>query len=504
MNQDSTQFQAFEKRYPFKFSWQWLAVFGYVLMEMSWVVPWTQSINGAIAAVSQGVLLFISASIVLATIIVMRLANALTLQLGLRRILSVIVLVLALIAGFYLMIGTQAVNSFQGLGSQRVNNLSDFLGTIPAWFWVTIIVVALWYRGLLISRERIGPVKVFDDFRLGIVMFGLFALSSFIVPLAKTINPTPMIMVFLFAGLVSLVGSRISILGTLRGGSQSPFDRRWLMAILLATILFVVVAYGSAAVVTGQAALFFGLLAGVFLIIGGLLVTPILLLLYLLSPAVDTVRNSLPTPVATSAEGMEVVGGGATSGGGFVAWSQNAFLSPELRTLLIVLGLVVFILLLIFSVRWIAIKSRERNEVQETENLLDNQDLLKFLRQMLRNRLQETASSVRDTTRLTDRERAQAADRIRVIYADLLDLSTRLGSPRIASQTPLEFLQNLQSLFPARKAEASVITQAYLKVRYGELPETIEEIRQVEIAWEQLRKEANSRTGNIAAGSTAS
>ena len=49
---------------------------------------------------------------------------------------------------------------------------------------------------------------------------------------------------------------------------------------------------------------------------------------------------------------------------------------------------------------------------------------------------------------------------------------------------------------PEGKEDIQVITEAYMRIRYGELPETNQEINQVEEAWEQvntLGKEAYSK-----------
>ncbi|MCJ7659805.1 MAG: DUF4129 domain-containing protein, partial [Anaerolineales bacterium] len=63
----------------------------------------------------------------------------------------------------------------------------------------------------------------------------------------------------------------------------------------------------------------------------------------------------------------------------------------------------------------------------------------------------------------------------------------RLGDPRPVAQTPLEFLPTLEHTFPGREIDLEDITRAYLRVRYGELPETRQEVDQVEESWERVR-----------------
>jgi hypothetical protein len=83
------------------------------------------------------------------------------------------------------------------------------------------------------------------------------------------------------------------------------------------------------------------------------------------------------------------------------------------------------------------------------------------------------------------RQRARAAARIRQIYADLLDLGEELDCARPEAQTPLEFMPSLEVSIPTVEADLEMITSAYLKVRYGQLPENLQEVEEVEGAWER-------------------
>ncbi len=49
----------------------------------------------------------------------------------------------------------------------------------------------------------------------------------------------------------------------------------------------------------------------------------------------------------------------------------------------------------------------------------------------------------------------------------------------------------LKQIFPEGEVQVSLITDAYLKVRYGELPETTTEVEAIRRAWNWL---ANQRT----------
>jgi len=68
-------------------------------------------------------------------------------------------------------------------------------------------------------------------------------------------------------------------------------------------------------------------------------------------------------------------------------------------------------------------------------------------------------------------------------------LCERLGKPRLPMETPLEFLPKLEALFQGHESQARLITRAYVRVRYGEYPEALEEVREVQRAWEVLKRE---------------
>jgi hypothetical protein len=53
--------------------------------------------------------------------------------------------------------------------------------------------------------------------------------------------------------------------------------------------------------------------------------------------------------------------------------------------------------------------------------------------------------------------------------------------------TPLEFLPKINRLFPELQPEILMITEAYLDVRYGLLPENKNEITNIEAAWKELQ-----------------
>ena len=62
------------------------------------------------------------------------------------------------------------------------------------------------------------------------------------------------------------------------------------------------------------------------------------------------------------------------------------------------------------------------------------------------------------------------------------------GYPRGHSETPYEYLATLSEAWPNYVVNSELITEAYIRVRYGEIPETKEEMDRITLAWGELRE----------------
>lgn len=69
----------------------------------------------------------------------------------------------------------------------------------------------------------------------------------------------------------------------------------------------------------------------------------------------------------------------------------------------------------------------------------------------------------------------------------------KLDTPRLPAFTPQEFLPQLISLFPDYSNEVTLLTDVYQRVRYGEIPESSEEMRQIIAAWNAVKSDAEVR-----------
>lgn len=92
--------------------------------------------------------------------------------------------------------------------------------------------------------------------------------------------------------------------------------------------------------------------------------------------------------------------------------------------------------------------------------------------------------------RLLDRlgllQRWRAAASVRRIYRQMCATAAAAGYPRSGSETPYEYLSTLARVWPEPAADTRLITEAFIRVRYGEVPETDEELESLRAAWRRL------------------
>jgi flagellar basal body-associated protein FliL len=283
---------------------------------------------------------------------------------------------------------------------------------------------------------------------------------------------------FFFFILIALIASRLVEFAYARGGRLPPFTWRWMgnYIFLALGVALVAIILGWLLITPAKFVVSQGLFVVLLVIILAAVVVaaPVFLVLWLLTPWltriyeqgwVEMSRIQVPETAPEFEEGK---------------LAQVVETAPNwLITALIIAG----ILLISAIVIAILVLLRKR---QDKMGLELDEDIETVPSRWLRwlPILRRGNRPMAKTARLL------AAARIRRMYAELMTFSTRLGKPRPAAQTPLEYLPTLESLFPQQAYELDNLTRAYLKVRYGELPESHEELELLEGQWRILRQEA--------------
>lgn len=441
-----------------------------VAMELCWVVPWYRTVIEISYVASPLRAVLVLGTVMGLSYLLALLLERLRLLQGLQVVLQAAVLGLCLVFGAQLLLNSPAVRAVNGLVSLD-----------PGAVLVILTVLWLWWRGASLARNGLRPVVVWRRFILGLV---LFLAHNFIVTRmrAQLLGGPPGLELFSFFLLVSLLAmvfSRVAYVGLARGLRKNPFDRRWLASTGLIIAAIVLAAGLLGALLSGQFSLLLDQLAEAITTLVSVLLflisLPFFIFAYLLKPLAPFFQ-SLPRPTPTPLLTPDPNGTPA-----------NRPLFPAVEPAPISLGLQIAIfwgtVLVILAVLLLSRRrlwGNKREGADDYESLLRRGEAGGLLRRAFQAEIDRLAARLRPVRRLL------AAARIRRIYALLMLLCAQLNHPRPAADTPLEFLPVMGELLPGQMDDLGRITEAYVQVRYGELPETQAEVEAIEAAWRRV------------------
>ncbi len=487
--------------------WRELAAMACLGMSLSWTVPWFRSLSQATYALSSLRVFSVLGLMGVAAYSFVKGMVQLQLHVKIRQRVMIGLLIVSMLIGLRTLLDTKQGLSMGELILQPLKTLGNFTALIPNEFLVIVAVLLVWRRGAALAFASISPQSVQDDFKWGVGAFFFFTLINTLVT-GETV-PVLMLQSFFLFGLLAMGMARIATLGELRGGTNSPFERRRILTLVLTTLAVVEVSYGIAQLMSGEGAAIPAFLLGLAFFSALLLSIPLLLLILFavfwviqnyqeqIAPAIEKMTEA----VNNFLQFLDQLRNGLEQLGAFLA-DKLAFLAPIFRWFfkltpliraVVLVGVVVLLIGLVLLTLYIRERRRRELNGEELEAVLSAEDFLKMLRDALRRRGQDAAKFLAALAALLPNERRRAAARIRQIYMDLLDLCVELHHPRPEAMTPLEFLPALERLFPTSHQDLQAITNAYVKVRYGELPETRGEVEVVESAWKRVKEEGEKR-----------
>ncbi|NUM44822.1 MAG: DUF4129 domain-containing protein [Anaerolineales bacterium] len=480
--------------------WREMAALACLGMSLSWTVPWFRSLSQATAALSSGRVFFVLGVMGVAAYLSVKAMVGLQLHVKIRQRVMIGLLLVSVWLGLRGLLDVKEVIPWGALILSPLKTLSNFPALIPNEFLIAVFVLLAWRRGSALAFASISPETVRGDFQGGLAGFFFFTLLNTLVT-GETV-PALMLQSFFLFSLLAMGMARVATLGELRGGTNSPFERRRILSLLVTTVAIVEFAYWLAWVMSGDDAALPALLLGVVFFSALLISIPLLLLLVYglfwllqnyqaeIAPMLEKVGEAFRAFMDFMAQIRQDMEAFAAVLAEKLAFLKPLFqwffdMGPVLRVLVLggVLILIMGLVLLNLYIR----EQRRRALYGETlDSVFSAQDFLNMLRNALRQRGQDAAKFLAN---LLPNEQHRAAARIRRIYAELMALCGTLNHPRPEALTPLEFLPALDKLFPASREDLHTITAAYLKVRYGELPETRIEVRAVEAAWGRVKGE---------------
>lgn len=355
---------------------------------------------------------------------------------------------------------------------------------------VFFLVVFLWWRGIVLAQRRLVSSSVAFRFRLGVV---LLATTSAIAGSALTWPYHHVVFLFFFASLLGIALARAEEVGQQYGGRQSPFSLSWLATLVTASAVVLVMAAGLTSLLTGETIgriltpvlrvlqILLFVVIYIFAWMAQLVLEPLLAILqqYEIGRALDDVIDRLNFPTPPTDESPP---------------SDPLFTPDQLATMrlfaAVIAAAVVLLIVAISLYRLRARSSHPSNE--ERESVWEGVQLRDGLGNLLRSG-RRRLSGMADALTHSYLGQVFAALTIRRIYAHLASLAAREGYPRAQDETPYDYLPTLKTAFPESRREVTQITESYVAVHYGELPERQEDLSAVRSAWQEIQRKASSR-----------
>jgi len=442
-----------------------------MLMELLWVTAWyvalsTNWANDWLVALALGCVLLCSHYLA-------RLLNNSKWRMVIRVVVFASWIFACLMISLRILVYHGEVISFGELFTRPAHALLEFNELRE--FWHLLAIILLVWRAVSIARRVQDIYDAIASFQFGllsILLYGMVYNRMFPARVAFFLYA------FIFIGLIGMSVARIARLSDLRGGRLPPFKLNWSLGLLAASLMVIFIALLASRVIDLKIAtifttiLFYLLIA--FAAVSLLLLIPLLLFLIWISPLIQRfLAVVMGSDVLGPLRGLLAQFAGLAKSSLFDGiFSYINYVKP-LVPWLILLGV---ILIILARLRWRQWKRKLASE----ENLIPlpafvNWTLLKAFMRGRRDR------------RLGRAGQLLASAHIRRIYMRLMILCDDLGKSRPKAVTPLEFVPQLEQLFPGESEGLLLITNAYQKVRYGELPEKPQEVLDVIAVWERLR-----------------
>ncbi len=357
-------------------------------------------------------------------------------------------------------------------------------------FWsrdlaIFVTVTLMWWRGIALVGRRVDIGDVGLRMRAGILL--LLLLVAGIAGSLLEWPVTPFILLFFFASLAAVALTRVEQLELGRTGQSFPLSFRWLLVVagaaaLLAFLTGITAGFAGGDSVTSVVGWFAPIWQSLRLIVTTVLITvsflstPLLaildwllnLLLGFFGPILENglaeVQVTVQAPFATPIP--EELGEAV----------ETASRTP--RQLLALLIMLFFVLLVALALGRLVRIMRQTSQI-ESEMVSPFGGLSPTVKPGFGRRLADRLKLFR---------RWQAAASIRHIYREMCIMAADAGYARANFETPYEYLPTLVQAWPDNGADTRLLTEAYIRVRYGEIPETQDELNELKSAFKRLEE----------------
>lgn len=444
-----------------------------LIINALWIGGWYQiAVN---SATQTGWVILLLAVTMLSSYYLARLINTLQNKPFLQRVLYLIWIFASLLFSLDMIFFSDGFFRLGLLIRHTFQSFFDPLRSVQE-FWHLIIFLLAILRSILLVRNPVTRDQVSKAFTTGVVMLLLsgFTFGSEI--------PAGILAVFyslLFTSMLGLSVSHFVDLAESSSGRLPVYSSKWVLGIIAASLAFVLLSVIAGWLIDETVAGFMAQAAlalfMVFSILVMVILSPILTVILEVSNRIGQALFA-NNPEILNEVTSQNLGDLRSAGNENIYLMTSMFENSKGIIMLVILAVVAIIAILL--VRW---KPWERRLRQEE----GTSSMAARLARPVRRKEDNTPSL------LTNLRSKLAAARVRDLYRRLMHLCGQLKTPRPPAITPLEFVPSMENLFPDCIPELHRITNAYLQVRYGELPETRQEVQDVWNAWNRIKKSGN-------------
>jgi hypothetical protein len=482
-------------------AWKEVSLLSAFLMELSWIAPWLHVFlkeqGASQLAVIQGLAL-----VGLMSFVLMRATSAFSLN-RTARLLGSFGLLVVVFPGVLsrILFPLEKLGYFSAL-SRTVGAISSAETLFPSEFLVILSIIFVWLRAIRWASSDALPSEVLGRFKLGFLIHILYV---FIFTWSGRGDLGAFTIVFFFTGWMALGSARLARAAIHPAAGRDFFSLNWLLIFLAGLVIVASILALFGIGLHAQFALVQQIFLSIWLSLWGLIIlllSPFIIAIawvfeYVLGRLNQTALASFlqSNQADTTEETVEEL----TSASpppflqSLIDWLNSLQITEwvmAMRPLLLwgIIGAMVLIGLYYAGRRtnfWKAVSDDVHLDIEIEEG----DEWWRSLAASWRRRLFDLRNSLARFADPNIGRKLLAAARIRRVYSFLMDLSADLGQARREAQTPLEYIPALNHLFPHHAKDVEIISQAYMRVRYGELDETPFDVIEVDRAWLQLRQE---------------
>ncbi len=454
-------------------------------MEALWIAPWFAIMLPQARQIPiYGLLAYVVANLLVALLLV-RLLDSRGIYEDLRQMLFLLLLVVVVLLSAGTLLAPLAGDAAQMIDENVVEPVRVL--TLPPILPILALLGFVWWRGLRLGIVMPTPVRVAFGMRLGILFFLVAAIfPDAQVAVMASLSP------FFFCGLL---GTSLARAISLResGGQAVSFGPRWTIFMILAaagtTLIGFLISAGLSGLDPDAIAGVFQPVIAAILLVFTILMTPLFLVIQAIAEAIlsafggQLMGNFMePTSLSNIIEGTPQQQTGAL---------EDLF--NRIQQFFDLFGgvggcLTIVVVLIVVAIIVLTLGRRQRAALPQDEEREDlDGDTLGGLRDLFQRGLNAMNSMLHAVGQFGLGRDLFAALTIRRAYAQMARLAAKQGYPRPVSQTPYEYQTVLDQAFPAVQADIDMITDAYVRVHYGEVPENADALKHVTDALERIK-----------------